>query len=79
MSKPAAITIETVLQTRYGVTAESADALTIEWAAEHLADLVGTEKAAAGWKRLNARRYKMGRYTDIPRFGSKLHAAYFAK
>lgn len=71
-------TIVTVLTSVYGVSEIEADAITVEWAAARLAETVGADKAAKAWKRLNAKRYRLGRHTTIPAWGTPLHAAYFA-
>lgn len=70
------VKIENVIAGRYGVDAMACDALTIEWAAEHMADTVGEDRAMAEWSRLNAKRSRAGRYTSTPRYGSKLWAAF---
>ena len=72
-------TIETVIQTRYGVSPIEADAVVVEWAASHLAETVGVEKAAKAWRKMNAKREKMGRYTSIPQWGTPFWTAYFAR
>jgi hypothetical protein len=69
-------TIVEILRTRYGVNEIEADAITVEWAAEHMAETQGADVAAAAWKRLNAKRERMGRYATIPRYGSPLWNAY---
>ena len=79
MAKADKTTIETVIKTRYGVDAMQADAITVEWAAEHLAGIVGTEVAGAEWKRFNRKRERVGRYTTIPRYKSPLWESYFGK
>ena len=70
------IKIEDVIATRYGVDAMACDALTVEWAAEHMADTVGEDRAMAEWSRLYSKRNRAGRYTTTPRYGSKLWAAF---
>lgn len=70
--------IENVCAERYGVSALNCEALTIEWAAEHVAKTHGVAVAAAEWKRVNARRYRLGLYTTIPQYGTALFAAYFS-
>lgn len=72
-------TIVEILRTRYGVNEMEADAITVEWAAEHMAETQGADVAGKAWKRLNAKRERMGRYTTIPRWNTALWAAYFAK
>lgn len=68
--------IEDVIASRYGVDAMACDALTVEWAAEYMADAEGEDRAMAEWSRLNAKRRRAGRYTTTPRYGSKLWAAF---
>ena len=41
------VKIENVIVGRYGVDAMASDALTVEWAAEHMADTVGEDRAMA--------------------------------
>ena len=72
-------TIETVIQTRYGVSPIEADAVVVEWAATRLAGTVALEKAAKAWRKMNAKREKMGRYTSIPQWGTPFWTAYFAR
>ena len=79
MAKASKVTIETVIRTRYGIEPEQADALVIEWAAEHLASIIGVDAAGAEWKRINRKRNKAGRYTSIPAWKSLLWDSYFAK
>lgn len=69
---------EALIASRYGVDALTCEALVIEWAAEVLAKTEPVAKVAREWKKLNRRREKMGRYTNIPPYGSALRAAYFA-
>jgi len=76
MNKPS---LETVIASRYGVSALECDANTIEWAAAHFAQTAGVPAAAKAWRRLNARRHKLGRYTRIPAWGTPFFAAYFDK
>ena len=71
-------TVETVLQTRYGVSLLNADATTVEWAATHLAETVGVNVAAKAWRKANAKRARFGVYTAIPQWGTPMFAAYFA-
>jgi len=78
-TKTARITIESVIESRYGITEAQADAIVVEWAAEYLATLTSKEDAGKQWRRLNARRHRMGRYTSIPAYKSTLWDAYFAK
>ena len=68
--------IATVTETIYGVNALTCEAHVIEWAAERVAAVVGADKAAAQWKRLSARRNRMGRYTTIPQYGTAMFAAW---
>lgn len=70
------IKIEDVIATRYGVDAMACDALTVEWAAEHMADSEGEDRAMSEWSRLNAKHRRAGRYTSTPRYNSKLWAAF---
>lgn len=70
------IKIDNVLATRYDANPLTCEAIVIEWAAEHMADTEGEDRAIAEWMRTNARRQKAGKYTDIPRYGSKLWAAF---
>jgi hypothetical protein len=70
-------TIGTVITQRYGISEDAADAMVVEWAAEHLATLIGVDAAAKAWKRLNAKRHRAGRYTSIPAWGSPMWNAYF--
>lgn len=69
--------IENVCAERYGVSALNCEAHTIEWAAEHVAKTHGVAVAAAEWKRVNARRHRLGLYTTIPQYGTAMWAAYF--
>jgi hypothetical protein len=69
--------IENVVADRYDANALQCDSIVIEWAADSVAQSHGVEKAAQEWKRVNARRHKLGRYTTIPAYGSPLYAAYF--
>jgi len=71
--------IENLIADRYGVNALNCDDVVVNWAAHVLAETHGVTVAASEWKRLNARRYRLGVYTTIPDFGSKLWDAYFAK
>jgi hypothetical protein len=71
--------IEDVLATRYGANIATCDALTVEWAAEHMADIVGEERAEAEWARVNRGIERSGRYTATPRYGSKLWTAFSAR
>lgn len=68
-----------IIRTRYGVDAMECDSTTVEWAADVMARTHGNEAAASAWKRLNAKRFRMGRHTSIPAFYSPLFSAYFAK
>jgi hypothetical protein len=68
--------IENVIATRYDVDALECSALTVCWAAEHMADTVGEDVAEAEWARLNRRRERAGRCTTSPTYGSKLWAAF---
>ena len=70
--------IESVCEERYGVGMLACDALVIEWAAEHIAKTDGPVRAAREWKRANAKRYRLGKYTTIPQYGTELFKAYFA-
>jgi hypothetical protein len=70
--------LENVVADRYEVSALNCEALVIEWAAEHIAKTHGVAVAAKEWKRVNARRYRLGLYTTIPQYGTALYAAYFA-
>ncbi len=71
-------TIDTIISSYYGADPLSCDALTVEWAAARLADVAGETVGAKSWKRLNARRSKLGKYTTIPRYKSRLWDAYWA-
>lgn len=77
-TKTPAAKIETICEERYGVNALTADAIVIEWAAEHMAKTTGYEAAARAWRRINSRRERMGKYTTIPQWGSKMFAAFLA-
>ena len=68
--------LENLVANRYGVNALNCDAIAIEWAAGKLAETHGVEFAAKEWKRVNARRYKLGKYTTIPQYGTALFAAF---
>ena len=70
--------LENVVSEVYGANALNCDAVTIEWAADKVAETHGVTTAAKEWKRVNARRYRLGRYTTIPQYGTALYAAYFA-
>ena len=70
--------LENVVADRYDVNAIECDAIVIEWAAEQIAKTHGVAVAAKEWKRVNARRYRLGRYTTIPQYGTAIYAAYFA-
>lgn len=77
MNNSKARALETTITTRYGVNALDCDALTVEWAAEHLARVSGDVSGVAkAWRRLNARRHKAGRHTTIPAWGTALFAAF---
>jgi hypothetical protein len=69
--------IENVVADRYDANALQCDALVIEWAADAVAQAHGVETAAAQWKRVNARRRKLGKYTTSPTYGTALYHAYF--
>lgn len=71
--------LETLVATRYGVDALSCDALVVEWAAGVMAETDGALAAGRAWRKLNARRTRLGRYTATPRWGSPLYAAYFTR
>ena len=71
-----AAALPALLSTRYGVDVLTAPAEAIEWAAEHLADTIGTKAAAAAWRKVNARRNRAGIYTSTPAYGSKLWGAF---
>ncbi len=72
-------TLSSTIENTYGVSEIEADAVVVEWAATKLADKVGVDAAAKAWKRLNAKRTRMGRHTTIPQWGTPFFAAYFAK
>ncbi len=78
MTNTANKVLENTVSSVYGVNALTCDAITIEWAAGKVAETHGVEKAAKEWKRVNARRYRLGLYTTIPQWGTALYAAYFA-
>lgn len=71
--------LETIISGYYGADALTCDAITIEWAADKLADSDGATVAAKAWKRVNAKRERLGKYTSIPGYKSRLWDAYFAK
>lgn len=71
--------IENLIESRYGANALTCEPLVVEWAAEHLAKSIGKDKAAGEWKRLNARREALGKYTTIPSYTSALFAPYFER
>lgn len=81
MSKtPATVrAIENLIASRYDANALMCDAIVVEWAAGILAESIGDEAAAKEWKRLNARREKMGRYTTIPVWASPMFNPYFGR
>jgi hypothetical protein len=71
--------LENVVADVYDVNALNCDHIVIEWAADRLAETAGIEVAAREWKRVNARRHKLGVYTTIPFLGNALYAAYFGR
>jgi SOS response regulatory protein OraA/RecX len=70
--------IENVIADVYGVNALNCDAIVVEWAAGRLEETHGADVAASEWRRLNARRVRLGLYTTIPQWGSTLWTAFFA-
>lgn len=70
--------IENLIAERYGVNALQCDHIVVQWAALVLAETHGVTVAAREWKRLNARRYRLGVYASIPSWGEALYAPYFA-
>lgn len=69
--------IDTVVVDRYDADALSCEAFVIEWAATHLAACSGPMHAGREWRRINARRERLGRYTTVPAYGSPLYVSYF--
>lgn len=78
MTKTTKRALENVVANVYGANALNCDANVIEWAAGKLAETVGADVAAREWKRVNARRYRLGQYTTIPQFGTALWAGFWA-
>jgi hypothetical protein len=66
-----------LISERYEVDALTCDAIFVEWGVLHMAATEGNDIAAKAWKRLNARRARLGKYTSIPTWNSPLCAAYF--
>lgn len=77
-TKVAAKMLENVVADRYDANALECDAIVIEWAADQIVKTHGVAVAAKEWKRVNARRNRLGKYTTIPQWGTAIHAAYFA-
>lgn len=78
-STPKTPTLDTVLSERYGVTLMTADALTVEWAAEHLATLTDAFTAGQAWRKADAKRHRMGLYTTMPTWTHPLYDARVSK
>lgn len=70
--------LEALIAERYDVDPVTCPALTVEWAAEILADSIGELSAVLQWRRLNACREKAGRYSAGPAYGGKLWSVYYA-
>ena len=73
------ITLETVIQSRYGVSLISCDSIVVEWAAHHLATLTDVFVAGQAWRKAESKRNKLGKYTAIPGYNDPLYDAFTAK
>jgi hypothetical protein len=61
--------LETILNTRYGVTLTNAPTYAVLWAAEQIAD---TTEAKKELKKANRYRHNIGRTMAYPEFGTRL-------
>lgn len=72
-------TLESILVSRYGTTLLDAPAITIEWAATHLATLTDAWTAGQAWRKADAKRHRMGIYTSFPDYNHPLYDARTSK
>jgi hypothetical protein len=64
------------LENDYGVGAVAAPWVAVLWAAEAVASEVSADVAANALKQVNALRKRFGAFTDCPRYGTDLFAAF---
>jgi hypothetical protein len=66
-----------IAETVYGVNPVQCEPIVLEWAA-HKAIELGADAAdvAKQWKRINARRYRLGVHAPIPSYSHPCFAAY---
>lgn len=72
-------TLDTILSERYGVSLFDAPAITIEWAAEHLATIADRWTAGQVWRKAESKRHRRGIHTTTPDWHHPLFEAFFAK
>ena len=68
-----------IAQVKYGVNILQCSWPVVAWAISEVEKVCGVKEAAKQMKAVNRKRESLGKYTDIPAFGTELFQAYFAK
>lgn len=74
-----AVTIESILKSKYDVSIQDAPPYAIEWAAEHVAQAVGYRRALDQLERINAKRTRAGKMPAYPSPGTRIYAEWLTR